>query len=152
MRGSGENVSPSPCGRGSGGGVEATTLLDFARDMRRRPTRAERTLWYALRGRQIQGLKFRRQAPIGPFNADFFCPRACLIIEVDGSTHAGSTTDAGRDAWMRREGLRVLRFLDDEVISNLEGVLEAICAAARQPLPPTPSRKGRGSSLRTPDL
>jgi len=117
--------------------------------MRRQPTTAEALLWLGLRNRQI-GLKFRRQAPIGPFIADFFCPSARLVVEVDGITHAESSTDAGRDAWMREQGLRVVRVWHDGVLRNLEGVVVAIRAAACEPLPLTPSRKGRGDSRGSP--
>jgi very-short-patch-repair endonuclease len=118
--------------------------VDHARAMRRQPTPSERKLWFALRNWQVDGLKFRRQVLIGPYIADFFCPAARLVIEVDGATHAGSETDPRRDQWMRAQGLRVLRVWNNEVMGNLEGVLEIIRAAAREPLPPAPSRKGRG--------
>jgi len=141
-----ESDSPSPCGRGPGGGEAATRLL-HARSMRRSPTRAERMLWRSLRAGQIDGLKFRRQTPIGLFIADFFCPSARLVIEVDGITH----DDPRRDAWMRQQGLRVLRVWDDDVIWNRDGVLQIVRAIALRPLPPTPSRKGRGSRSRRAD-
>jgi len=103
--------------------------------MRHRPTTAEALLWLGLRNRQIGGLKFRRQAPIGPFIADFFCPSARLVVEVDGITHAESATDAGRDAWMHNQGLRVFRVWHDDVLRNLEGVVASIRIAASDPSP-----------------
>ncbi|MDQ2804354.1 MAG: endonuclease domain-containing protein [Pseudomonadota bacterium] len=112
--------------------------------MRRQPTSAEQTLWRALRNWQIDGLKFRRQVPIGPYIADFYCPRARLVVEVDGATHADPLTDAARNEWMRVRGLRVLRLWNNDVMGNLAGVLATILSAARQTLPPAPSRKGRG--------
>lgn len=105
-------------------------LVHFARAMRRVPTSAEALLWVALRNRRIDNLKFRRQAPIGPFIADFFCPAARLVIEIDGITHERSSNDSRRDAWMRAQGLRVLRVWHDEVMHNLEGVVARIRAAA----------------------
>ncbi|MBV9755441.1 MAG: endonuclease domain-containing protein [Alphaproteobacteria bacterium] len=114
--------------------------------MRREPTPAERKLWSALRNWQVDGLKFRRQVPIGPYIADFFCPTARLIVEVDGDTHGKPNHDLRRDRWMHAQGLRVLRVWNNEVLSTLDGVLQHIRDAVRTaPLPPTPSRKGRGS-------
>ena len=127
--------------------------------MRREPTRGEAVLWRALRTRQLARFKFRRQQPIGPFITEFFCPAARLVVEIDGITHTDPEADARRDRWMQGEGLRVLRIASQEVRENLEGVLETIRQAvldgdaasidtvdpgAASPLPPTPSRKGRG--------
>lgn len=105
--------------------------LTHAREMRRNPTASEALLWSALRGRRLDGLKFRRQAPIGPFIADFFCPEVKLVVEVDGGCHDYPGADAERGAWMRHEGLRVVRLTHTEVMSNLEGVLHAIRQATR---------------------
>ena len=138
-----ESDSPSPCGRGLGGGVETKPLFGLARAMRRRPTRAERVLWYRLRNSQLEGRKFRRQVPTGCYIADFFCPAARLVVEVDGITHASRASDAERDSWMQSQGLRVIRVLHDDVIANVEGVLAVIDMAASEPLPLAPSRKGR---------
>ena len=126
--------SPSPCGRGVGGGDTPPRLLHHARTMRRDPTRGEARLWRALRTRQIDGLKFRRQVPIGPFIADFFCPAMRLVVEIDGATHTDSVADAARDRWMHAQGLVVLRFWGDDVADNLGGVLARIreLAAARR--------------------
>ncbi len=76
-----------------------------ARAMRREPTEAERKLWYALRDRRIQTLKFRRQSPVGPYIVDFLCAAHRLVVEADGSQHAESKGDAARDAWLARERL-----------------------------------------------
>ena len=111
--------------------------------MRHEPTQGEAALWRALRTRQLDHVKFRRQQPIGPFIADFFCPAARLVVEIDGITHIDPGADARRDRWMQAQGLRVLRFTSAEVAGNLDGVLGAIRDAVG-PLPPTPSRKGRG--------
>ncbi|MBV8455347.1 MAG: endonuclease domain-containing protein [Acetobacteraceae bacterium] len=131
MPSSHENDSPSPCGRGPGVGVEQRKrLFRFAREMRHESTRAEQLLWYRLRGKRLNGLKFRRQVPMGPYIADFFCPSMRLVIEVDGASHFDSRTDGRRDAWMRSQELRVLRVWNDEVVSNLEGVLQATAVVA----------------------
>ena len=82
----------------------------YARAMRAEPTDAERQLWRALRSRRMQALKFRRQAPVGSYIADFLCIAHRLIVEADGSQHAESRRDAVRDAWLEQQGYTVLRF------------------------------------------
>ena len=104
-----------------------------ARDMRRTLTDAERKLWYALRDRRMQSVKFRRQAPIGFYIADFLCVQHRLVVEVDGSQHAQSSRDAARDAWLQREGYRVLRFWNRDVLTARESVLATIAAACGLP-------------------
>jgi very-short-patch-repair endonuclease len=85
-----------------------------------------------LRGKQIDGFRFRRQHPLGPYVVDFFCPTARLIVEVDGGQHAKrSATDAQRTAWLEARGYRVLRFWNNDTLSNTEGVLLTILAALR---------------------
>ena len=90
-----------------------------ARALRACMTEAERKLWFALRDRRFAGFKFRRQVPIDRFIADFVCFEARLVIEVDGSQHAGSMQDRWRDRWFAANGFRVLRFWNNEVLSNL---------------------------------
>ncbi len=97
-----------------------------ARRLRINMTDAERKLWYALRDRRLAGIKFRRQAPIGPYVADFICYEARLVIEVDGGQHADSASDPIRDRWLATNGFRVLRFWNNEVLGNIEGVLAAV--------------------------
>jgi very-short-patch-repair endonuclease len=138
---------PPLAGGGWGEGAEQparTSLLTNARTMRRRATPAERRLWQALRRHQLGRLKFRRQMPLGPFIADFYCPAARLVVEVDGISHIDSPNDAIRDVWMNEQGIRVFRVSNFDVRSNLEGVLTAIQQAA-QPTPsprPPPARGG----------
>jgi len=103
----------------------------FARTLRGASTDAERRLWAALRGRQLAGFKFRRQHPIGPFVVDFVCLDHGLIIEADGGQHAESTGDADRTQWLEDHGWRVLRFWNNEILSNTEGVLETILSALK---------------------
>jgi very-short-patch-repair endonuclease len=115
----------------------------FARDLRARMTEAETRLWFHLRRRELGGRRFRRQHPIGPYIADFACLDAGLVVELDGSQHLLSRTDAQRDACLRRHGFRVLRFWNDEVLLRLEDVLEAILRALEdrdqdQEQPPSP--------------
>jgi very-short-patch-repair endonuclease len=94
-----------------------------ARELRTRMTDAERKLWFALRDRRFAEFKFRRQVPIGRFIADFICFERRLVIEVDGGQDADSVSDQRRDRWLVTNGYRVLRFWNNEVLSNLEGVM-----------------------------
>jgi very-short-patch-repair endonuclease len=89
-------------------------------------------------------LKFRRQMPLGPFIADFYCSSARLVVEVDGVSHIESRTDERRDAWMVNQGIRVLRFSNHDVLSNVEGVLIAIRQCTRGAPPPNPLPQGEG--------
>ncbi len=107
-------------------------LLDRARRMRRDMPDCEVRLWGKLRGRQLEGAKFRRQLPIGPFIVDFACVEARLIVEVDGDTH-GTEEQEGKDevrtAWLEHNGWRVIRFWTDEVNGHLDDVVEEIWEA-----------------------
>ena len=92
-------------------------------------TDAERKLWLYLRQRQLEGFHFRKQCPIGPYIADFAGLRAKLIIEVDGGQHADSAHDAARDAWLGARGYRMLRFWNNDVLQNMDGVYLTITEA-----------------------
>jgi len=98
----------------------------FARHLRGSLTEAETLLWYHLRRRQLAGLRFRRQHPIGIYIVDFVCIETRVIVELDGSQHLDSPTDAEREAWLRSQGFHVLRFWNDDVVSRTEDVLAAI--------------------------
>jgi very-short-patch-repair endonuclease len=98
---------------------------DRARRLRRETTLAEAVLWRRLRNRALCGAKFRRQHPIGPYTADFCCVEAALIVEADGSQHEPGR-DAFRTAFLEKEGFLVLRFWNDDVLTNPEGVLQRI--------------------------
>ena len=104
-----------------------------ARAMRRAPTDAELRLWRLLRDRRLDGLKFRRQVPVGPYIVDFLCAGSRLIVEADGSQHAESPRDRARDAYLESQGWKVLRFWNNEVLQNRGGVLETIYAHAARP-------------------
>lgn len=127
---------------------EGTLRKTTARSLRARMTDAERKLWFALKDRRLQGLKFRRQVPIGPYIADFLCFDLRLVVEVDGGQHAESLRDADRDCWFADNGFRTLRFWNNDVLSNLEGVLTVISEGAATPHPasrwrsPPPSPAG----------
>ncbi len=115
-----------------------------ARLLRTNPTEAEKRLWTILRRQQDAGNRFRRQAPIGRYIVDFVCLRRRLVIEIDGGQHADRVqADAARSAWLESQGFRVLRFWNNDVLGNTNGVLEAILQALRHPLPTLP-HPGRG--------
>jgi very-short-patch-repair endonuclease len=97
-----------------------------ARRLRADLTNAERKLWYELRDRCLAGWKFRRQVPIGRWVVDFLCKDKGVIVEVDGGQHSASKRDMRRDADLERQGYRVLRFWNSDVLQNLEGVLTVI--------------------------
>jgi very-short-patch-repair endonuclease len=97
-----------------------------ARSLRRQMTDAEARPWFALRDRRFSGFKFRRQVPVGPFYADFVCFDARVIVEVDGGQHAESRSDAARDRWFAANDFLVLRYWNNDVLQNLEGVLTAL--------------------------
>ena len=145
--------SPPLQGRGRGWGISAARLVDlkgFAREMRLEATTPERRLWQQLRNSQMAGHKFRRQAGIGPFIADFMCPQKAFIVEVDGETH-DIETDRSRDAALGRLGFRVLHVTNYDVMQNIDGVLTAISLAVEaaplrwaSPHPnPSPKEEGR---------
>lgn len=98
-----------------------------ARALRAEPTEAERKLWDVLRYKRMAGHRFRRQAPIGRYIVDFVCFERKLVIEVDGSQHAVDTErDAARTAWLESQGFRVLRFWNNDVLRNIDGVAAVI--------------------------
>ncbi|MDO9351158.1 MAG: DUF559 domain-containing protein [Deltaproteobacteria bacterium] len=100
------------------------------RELRKNLTEAERALWRGLRLRQLAGQKFRRQQPIGKYIVDFVCIEKKLIIEVDGGHHADQLAyDAKRSAWLEKEGFRILRFWDNQVLKEVESVKEVIVSA-----------------------
>jgi very-short-patch-repair endonuclease len=109
-------------------------------------TGAERKLWGALRSSRLQGAKFRRQQPIGPFIADFVCQRYRLIVEADGGQHAESITDDRRTAFLESKGYRVLRFWNNDILTNLDGVAQAIAAPLSTPHPARASRESPSPS------
>jgi len=104
-------------------------LKKYSRRLRKEMTEAERVLWSRIRGRQLKGLQVYQQKPIGRFVVDFYCPKAKLVIELDGGQHYTEelrAKDETRDRYMMTQGLKTLRFSDKEVFENLTGVLEEI--------------------------
>jgi very-short-patch-repair endonuclease len=101
-------------------------LKELARKLRKNSTRAEIKLWHYLKGRQLMGYDFHRQKPIENYIADFFCGRLKLVIELDGYTHAFESVvkrDEIKDERLNELGISVLRFSDEDVMNNIEGVL-----------------------------
>ena len=157
-----QRQSPSPL-EGEGGtqpvragrvrGYSKQTLTR-AKRLRRELTDAERKLWGLLRSRQLNGAKFRRQQPIGPFIVDFVCLDRRLVVEADGGQHSGSKRDQQRDAWLSSRGYRLLRFWNRDILGNPDGVICVIADALIAPHPaqaapesPSPSRgEGNGET------
>lgn len=117
-----------------------------AKYLRSHQTDAEQCLWYHLRAHRFQGFKFKRQKPIGPYIVDFVCLERQLVIELDGGQHANRCEyDERRDAWLQARGFRILRFWNNQVLNQLEGVLEVIATELQIPSPPAPlPQNGRG--------
>ena len=118
-------------------------LTRWARELRKGSTDAERLLWRHLRTKQLEGLRFRRQQPIGHYIVDFVCLERGVVIEIDGGQHAVEVQkDQKRDQWFEEEGFTVLRFWDSEVLTNTDGVLEVIRQSCLSHPPLTPPLKG----------
>jgi very-short-patch-repair endonuclease len=124
---------------------KASPQRTFARRMRKAPTEAERKLWWHLRHRlDLSGTHFRRQVQIGRYIADFANHKLGLIIEIDGGQHAMNAADVTRARYLEAEGYRVLRFWNNDVLSNIDGVLTAIQVAITPTPTPNPSPQGGG--------
>jgi very-short-patch-repair endonuclease len=120
---------------------------DKARELRRSETDAERKLWHFLRDRQLGGHKFRRQHPVGPYLADFACVERGLIVELDGGQHAEQQRyDARRTEFLIARGFKVIRFWDNEVLTQTSAVLESILRESRPSPRPSPRKRGEGDS------
>ena len=121
-----------------------------ARRLRKDETFAEKRLWEQLRNRTLDGHKFARQSPVGPYIADFMCRTSRLIVEADGATHATAAEierDRARTDYLEAEGYRVLRFQNEEILNGMDEVLTIIRSTlARVPSPPPSLRDGSPSS------
>jgi very-short-patch-repair endonuclease len=125
-------------------------LKEPARTLRKEMTDAERKLWSFLRGKQILGIQFYRQKPIGPYIADFYAPAAKLVIEADGSQHQEPehiAADDVRDAFLAEQGLQVLRFDNRAILKQTDAVVEEVCRVCgeRLEIPPGPPLPKGGS-------
>ena len=116
------------------------------RKLRNAPTGAEHRLWQYLRNRQLEGCKFRRQHPFGDYILDFACLERKVVVELDGGHHADNVQyDNARTGYLEQRGYRVLRFWNNEVFENIEGVAEVILSMLAQratPSPPNPPLEG----------
>ena len=142
--------APPLQGRGLGWGLTASKLAELqrrAREMRRNPTEPEKRLWRYLSNSQVEDAKFRRQEVIGWFIADFACPSARLIVEVDGDTH-DEAKDRLRDDVLNGFGYRVLRVTNLDVMSNADGVVAHIADALRNVETPHPNPSPEGEGLK----
>ena len=132
-------LSPSYGGEGEGEGkmpAKISSLRTFAKHLRKNQTDTERKLWGHLRSRQLNGLKFRRQHPVGPYIVDFCCMEKKIVVELDGGQHlTQELADKRRTENINNLGYRVLRFWDHEVFMNTEAVLEQILEAVDDPHP-----------------
>ena len=144
-----QTQAPPLQGRGRGWGLSAERLAELHRraaEMRRNPTEPEKRLWRHLSGSQLGGFKFRRQQVIGYFIADFVCPLAKLIVEVDGDTH-DEAEDRLRDDILAGHGFRVIRVTNADAMQNMGGVLTFISEALRQAERPHPNPSPEGEGL-----
>ncbi|PRX11907.1 UNVERIFIED_ORG: very-short-patch-repair endonuclease [Martelella mediterranea] len=105
-----------------------STRTQFARCLRRNETDAEKVLWRELRNRNLNGFKFTRQYPVGPYFTDFACREKTLVVELDGAQHAENMRDAERTRYINNAGFSVIRFWNDEVLKERQDVLETIVA------------------------
>ena len=150
--------SPSPaCGRR---GHKTTSMEDYtphhpaklpedirtwARGMRGRMTDAETLLWMLLRNRRIAGAKFRRQHPAGRYILDYYCVEKKLAIELDGGQHVETADyDQHRDNWLRSQGIHVLRFWNNQILTETEAVMEVIYRAIVEEVPLPQAGEGKG--------
>jgi very-short-patch-repair endonuclease len=111
-------------------------------------TDPERRLWYRLRQKQLEGFRFRRQVPCGPYVADFLCISDRIVVEVDGSQHGENYGDTRRDAWFIERGYRVLRFWNNDVVERLDDVVMTILGTLKRPHPAfshLPPQAGEGN-------
>jgi very-short-patch-repair endonuclease len=124
--------------------------VQSARRLRHNQTDAERLLWFCLRDRRLTGWRFKRQVPIDHFIVDFFCADAKVILEIDGGQHDEQRTrDADRTAVLESMGYLVLRFWNNDVVRNMDGVLEEILSAIDQGCPPHPNPLPKGEREHT---
>ena len=115
-----------------------------AKHLRKEMTDAERAVWNAVRGRRLEGFKFKSQWSLGPFVVDFCCWERRLVVEIDGGQH-NEEVDRQRTEWLEEKGYRVIRFWNNDVLTNLEGVLQAILLALTSDPHPGPlPRAGEG--------
>ncbi|PWB48238.1 MAG: hypothetical protein C3F18_11535 [Nitrosomonadales bacterium] len=144
--------SPSRGGPGWGWGIVKGQTNSFVlrnklqRALRHNMTDAEQLLWKRLRGRQINGHKFRRQHPFGDFILDFVCLERKIVIELDGSQHLDSKSDRSRDELLAQAGFQVMRFWNNQVLNELDSVLEVVWSALETHPHPDLPLEGEGTT------
>ena len=142
--GSGSAPSPRLRGEGRGEGQNQNRMrgpdktVSRSRSLRQRMTEAEKHVWWHLRARKLGGFKFVRQERLGNYIVDFLCREQKLVIEIDGGQHAGNIKDILRTQFLNAEGYRVIRFWNNEVLSNMEGVLQMVLSELTKAPHPTP--------------
>ncbi len=121
-------------------------LKELARDLRKHSTLGEVLLWNRIRNRQLRGYKFLRQRPVGSYIVDFFCRELSLAIEIDGGSHDRKLQeDRDREQWLETCGILVIRFMESDVRSNMEGALQRLCECIEEierAHPPAPLEGG----------
>ncbi|MBU0499342.1 MAG: DUF559 domain-containing protein [Gammaproteobacteria bacterium] len=123
---------------------------EFARHLRSHMTESENRLWRHLRAHRLNGEKFRRQQPIGPYVVDFVHFGVRLIVEADGGQHNDAPYDELRDNWLREQGFTVMRFWNNEIMGNLDVVLATVMdAVTNHPSPPAPLPQGERGERRS---
>ena len=111
-----------------------------SRNLRKNMTDVERILWAKVRSRQLQGFRFRRQHPIGKYIVDFVCLELKLIIELDGGQHMNQQQYVtNRSQWLQKNGFKTVRFWNNDILDNLDGIMETICMHLPQPQPSFPN-------------
>uniref|UniRef100_UPI003A93C2CE endonuclease domain-containing protein n=1 Tax=Parasphingorhabdus sp. TaxID=2709688 RepID=UPI003A93C2CE len=124
-------------------------LLEYAKQSRREMTEPETRMWLQLRAKRFRGIKFRKHKVIGNYIVDFSSRKPMLVIEIDGDTHAGRKEyDGVRANFLEQQGYQVVRFTNEEVMHNLEGVLEALATTISEMAPPLPTLSPEGERAR----
>ena len=152
-----EAAVPPPLRGRSGGGANIQRIhmwhaqelqtRDNSRKLRKNMTDAEKQLWKILRAKQLEGFKFRRQTPIDTYITDFVCLEQRLVIELDGGQHANTAMyDAKRTRYLESQGFRILRFWNNDVLQNPEGVVKTILRQLQYP--PTQPSPARGEGFK----
>jgi very-short-patch-repair endonuclease len=125
--------------------VRDPRLLEFAKQSRKEMTEPETRMWLQLRAKRFQGIKIRKHKVIGHYIVDFSSRNPMLVIEIDGDTHAGREKyDGVRTQFLEQQGYRVVRFTNEQVMQNLEGVLESLAATISNLTPPLPTLSPEG--------
>jgi very-short-patch-repair endonuclease len=124
-----------------------TSTTGRSRNLRRAMTDAERKFWRIVRNRGLEGYKFVRQEPVGPYYADFACRELRILVEIDGSQHRDNLRDRVRDKYLADAGYIVVRYWNNDVLSNIEGVAEDLSRVINERKAPHPATALRSADL-----